>query len=42
MAEFRLTFEQRKLILKWFWKFENVREVQRRWWREFAAELQYD
>jgi hypothetical protein len=27
MAVEPLSFEQRKIILKWYWKFENVREV---------------
>jgi hypothetical protein len=38
MAAERLSFEQRKIILKRYWKFENVCEVQRQWRREFAAE----
>jgi hypothetical protein len=38
MAEARLNFEQRKTILKWYWKFENVCEVQRQWRREFGTE----
>jgi hypothetical protein len=38
MAEFRLTFEQCRLILKWYWKFENVCEVQRQWRHKFATE----
>jgi hypothetical protein len=37
MAEARLSFEQRKVILKWYFKFENVCEVQRQWRREFAT-----
>jgi hypothetical protein len=28
MAE-RLSFEQRKAVLKWYWKYENIQEVQR-------------
>jgi hypothetical protein len=35
MAGARLTFEERKSILKWYIKFENVAEVQRQWKREF-------
>jgi hypothetical protein len=37
MAEARLSFEQRKIIFKWYFKFENVCEVQRQWRREFAT-----
>jgi hypothetical protein len=37
MAEGRLSFEQRKLTLKWYWKFENVLKVQRRWTRKFET-----
>jgi hypothetical protein len=35
MAGARLTFEERKSILKWYIKFENVAEVQRQRKREF-------
>jgi hypothetical protein len=38
MAAERLSFEQRKIILKWYWKFENMCEVQRQWRCEFATE----
>jgi hypothetical protein len=38
MAAEQLSLEQRKIILKWYWKFENVCEVQRHWRREFATE----
>jgi hypothetical protein len=38
MAEVHLTFEQREFILKCYWKFEDVCEVQRPWRREFATE----
>ena len=38
MAAARLTFEQRKCILKWFIKFDNAVEVQRQWRREFETE----
>jgi hypothetical protein len=34
----RLSFEQRKNILKWYWKFENICELRREWRREFATE----
>jgi len=37
MALSQLTFEKRKLILKCYWKTENVTEVQRRWRNEFGA-----
>ena len=37
MADARLSFEERKCVLKWFWKFENVTEVQRRWKCEFGT-----
>ncbi|KAG7197418.1 hypothetical protein KM043_013278 [Ampulex compressa] len=33
----RLTFEQRKAVLKWYWKFENIQEVQRQWRAEFES-----
>jgi len=33
-----LTFEERKSILKWYIKFENVAEVQRQWKREFQTQ----
>jgi hypothetical protein len=36
MAVVRLSFERRKIILKWYFKFENVCEV-RQWRREFAT-----
>jgi hypothetical protein len=38
IAAERLTFEKRKVILKGYWKFENVREVQRHWRREFVTD----
>jgi hypothetical protein len=38
MAVVRLPFEQCKIILKWYWKSENVCEVQRQWQREFEME----
>ena len=34
----RLLFEQQKAILKWFWRTENVVEVQRRWRHEYRTE----
>jgi hypothetical protein len=36
MAE-RLSFEQRKAVLKWYWKYENSKEVQRQWQNEFGT-----
>ena len=38
MAEAPLLFEERKTILKWYLKCENVVEVQRQWRREYAPE----
>jgi hypothetical protein len=38
MAAERLSFEQRKIILKWYGKFENVCEVKRQWRHESATE----
>ncbi|PNF24528.1 hypothetical protein B7P43_G06320 [Cryptotermes secundus] len=38
MAE-RLFFEQRKAVLKWYWKYENIKEVQRQWQNEFGTQL---
>jgi hypothetical protein len=32
----RLSFKQHEIILKWYWKFENVCEVQRERQHEFA------
>lgn len=37
MAE-RLFFEQRKAVLKWYWKYENIKEVQRQWQNEFGTQ----
>jgi hypothetical protein len=39
MAAEQLSFEQLKMILKWYWKFENVSEVRREWCREFSVEF---
>lgn len=36
--ESRLSFEQRKAILKWYFRTENVVEVQRQWRREYRTE----
>jgi hypothetical protein len=33
-----LSFKKHKIILKWYWKFENVYEVQKEWQIEFALE----
>ena len=38
MSHARLSFEERKTILKWHFKFENVVQVQCEWRREFATE----
>jgi len=38
MVEARLSFKQRKTILKWYLKFENIVEAQRQWRREYATE----
>lgn len=38
MTETRLSFEQRKTILKWYWKTEKISEVQRLWRNEFATD----
>jgi hypothetical protein len=37
MAE-RLSFEQHKAVLKWYWKYENFKEVQRQWQNEFGTQ----
>ena len=34
----RLSFEQQKAILKWYWRTENVVEVQRQWRREYRTD----
>jgi hypothetical protein len=36
MVLINLTFEQRKWILKCYWKAKNVTEVQRRWRNEIV------
>jgi hypothetical protein len=36
MAAEWLLFKQRKIILKWYWKFENVCKVLGWWWHGFA------
>jgi hypothetical protein len=36
MAE-RLFFEQRKAVLRWYWKYENMKEVQQQWQNEFVT-----
>jgi hypothetical protein len=33
---------QRKIILKWYWEFENVCEVQREWRMNLQQNLQHD
>jgi hypothetical protein len=37
MAE-RLSIEQRKDVLKWYWKYENIKEVQWQWQNEFGTQ----
>ena len=38
MAGARLSFEERKAALKWYFKFENISEVQRQWRNEFGTQ----
>ncbi|KAI8740983.1 Protein of unknown function DUF4817 [Biomphalaria glabrata] len=38
MAHLRLSFEARKQIIKWYWKFENVAAVRRQCRREYGTE----
>ena len=38
MADVRLSFEARKQIIKWYWKFENVAAVRRQWRSEYGTE----
>ena len=39
MAGARLSFEERKAVLKkWYFKFENISEVQRQWRNEFGTQ----
>ena len=38
MAGARLTFDERKAVLKWYIKYENMNEVQRQWRNEFQTE----
>ncbi|KAJ4428405.1 hypothetical protein ANN_24442 [Periplaneta americana] len=38
MAEVRLNFEERKFILKCYWKTENISEVERRFRMEFQRD----
>jgi hypothetical protein len=33
-----LSFEQRKAVLKWYWKCENSKEVQQQWQNEFGTQ----
>ncbi|GFW33994.1 uncharacterized protein TNCV_286781 [Trichonephila clavipes] len=39
MAQVRLHFEQRKSILRWNLKFENISEVQRHWTQQYGKQL---
>ena len=34
----RLTFDQCKAVLKWYWKYKNIQEVQRQWQTKFESE----
>ncbi|KAI8778538.1 Protein of unknown function DUF4817 [Biomphalaria glabrata] len=38
IADLRLSFEERKQIINWYWKFENVAAVRRQWRLEYATE----
>ena len=38
MVGARLPFEERKAVLKWYFKFENISEAQRQWRNEFGAQ----
>ncbi|KAI8795262.1 Protein of unknown function DUF4817 [Biomphalaria glabrata] len=38
MADVRLSFEERKQIIKWYWKFKNVAAVRRQWRHEYGTE----
>jgi len=38
MAGARLSFEERKAVLKWYFKFENISEVQRQCRNEFGTQ----
>ncbi|XP_049785007.1 uncharacterized protein LOC126187779 isoform X2 [Schistocerca cancellata] len=38
MADVHLSFEVRKQIIKWYWKFENVAAVRRQWRSEYRTE----
>jgi hypothetical protein len=42
MGAERLSFGQRKVILKWYWKFENMCEVQRSGGGNLQKNLQND
>ena len=33
-----MSFEERKAVLKWYFKFENISEVQRQWRNEFGTQ----
>ncbi|KAI8779057.1 ATP-dependent DNA helicase PIF1 [Biomphalaria glabrata] len=36
MADVRLSFEERKQIIQWYWKFENVAVARRQWRHEYG------
>ena len=33
-----MSFEERKAVLKWYFKFENISEVQRQWRNQFGTQ----
>ena len=35
-----MSFEERKAVLKWYFKFENISEVQQQWRNEFGTQSQ--
>jgi len=38
MAGARLSSEEPKAVLKWYFKFENISEIQRQWRNEFGTQ----
>ena len=39
MAAVHLLFVEYKALLKWFWKYESIKEIQRQWQREFGTPI---
>ena len=37
MSAVHLSFVERKASLKWYWKYKNIKEVQRQWQSEFGT-----